>query len=111
VNLLRITHSDIKDLIHLGFHDFPLQLYHAEWPGVSDKNITVLKSYISNGSRTEMKELLAYISDLNNITGNLTVSQRTTTQSLTVSSDATISGSLVVGSGPINGLQINGTLV
>jgi hypothetical protein len=98
-------------LIHLGFHDFPLQLYHAEWPGVSDKNITVIKSYISNGSRTEMKELLAYISDLNNITGNLNVSQRTTTQSLTVSSDASISGSLTVGSGPINGLHINGTLI
>jgi predicted acyltransferase (DUF342 family) len=110
-NLLRISHSDIKDLIHLGFHDFPLQLYHAEWPGVSDKNITVIKSYISNGSRTEMKELLAYISDLNNITGKLNVSQRTTTQSLTVSSDASISGSLTVGSGPINGLQINGTLI
>jgi hypothetical protein len=92
VNLLRITHSDVKDLIHLGFHDFPLQLYHAGWSGVSDRNIIVMKSYISNGNRVEMKELLAYISELNNITGDLNVSKKTTTQLLRVSSDATISG-------------------
>jgi hypothetical protein len=111
VNLLRISHSDVKDLIYLGFHDFLLQLYHAEWTGVSDKNITVMKSYISNGSRTEVKELLAYVSDLNSITGNLAVTGRTTTQALTVGVEAIISGSMVVGSGPTTMLQVNGAFM
>jgi hypothetical protein len=97
VNLMRITHSGIKDVIHLGFHDFSLQLYHAEWTGVSDKNITVMKSYVdANNSRVEKKEQLAYVSDLNNITGDLKVSQRTTTDALTVSTEAIINGRVLI---------------
>jgi hypothetical protein len=56
-----------------------------------------MKSYTSNGSRIEVKELLAYVSDLNNITGDLKVTGRTTTQALTVGVEAIISGSLVAG--------------
>jgi hypothetical protein len=87
----------MKDVIHVGFHDFPLQPYHAEWTGVSDKNITVLKSHIDpNNNRVETKEQLAYVSDLNNITGNVGISGRTTTNALTVTTEVIIKGHALI---------------
>jgi phage FluMu protein gp41 len=98
VNLMHLMHNDTKDVIHVGFHDFPVILYHAEWTGISDKNITVMKSYVENGIRVEKKEQLAYVSDLNNITGNLTVIQAGSFGSnVYVTGDARIDGDFRVG--------------
>jgi hypothetical protein len=57
-----------------------------------------------------VSENLTVIKDAN-VTVNLNVSKKTTTQTLVVSGDSTLSGSLNVGSGPTNALQANGGLM
>jgi hypothetical protein len=81
----------------VGFHDFPLQFYHAEWTGVSSKNIAAKKSFIGpTNNRIEVDEELAYRSDLNSITGGLNVT-----------GDTRINGDFTVGSAGVTNKQVH----
>jgi hypothetical protein len=68
-----------------------------------------MKSLLVN-QNAAVSENLTVIKDTN-VSVNLNVSKKTTTQTLAVSADAVISGSLSAGSGPANGLQVNGVLM